>query len=301
MIRTPESPFAIPLVHSIEHLERSGARALLDELAADDDFVADPRARARGLEQVRARILAEPVEPALLADVEEAVRSRFDEGRVRFRSSSNTEDLPGFNGAGLYTSISAELGDDSRRVDDALRTVWASLYNARAYDERTYARVDESSVAMGVLVHDAFSDEQANGVAVSRNVLEPTRGDIYYLNAQVGEASVTNPAPGVATEQLVYRWGRQPPIFYQSASSLLGAFGGDRQTAIDESEVVDLSCALRTIHEAFQPLLDPEARDAWFAMEVEFKFLGANRQLLIKQARPHSFGRPAPYTDCREL
>lgn len=300
-IRTPESPFAIPLVHSLEHLERSGARALLDELAADDDFVADPRARARGLEEVRARILAEPVEPALLAEVEEAVRSRFESGRVRFRSSSNTEDLPGFNGAGLYTSIAAELGDDSRRVADALRTVWASLYNTRAYDERTYSRVDESSVAMGVLVHDAFSDEQANGVAVSRNVLEPTRGDIYYLNAQVGEASVTNPAPGVATEQLVYRWGRQPPIFYQSASSLLGAFGGDRQTALDESEVVDLSCALRTIHEAFQPLLDPEAEDAWFAMEVEFKFLGPNRQLLIKQARPHSFGRPAPYTDCREL
>ena len=36
------------------------------------------------------------------------------------------------------------------------------------------------------------------------------------------------------------------------------------------------------------------------AAEV-FKFLGPNRQLLIKQARPHSFGRPAPYTDCREL
>jgi hypothetical protein len=201
----------------------------------------------------------------------------------------------------LYTSIGAELGDDSRRVDDALRTVWASLYNARAYDERSYARVDEASVAMGVLVHPAFADEQANGVAVSRNVLEPTRGDIYYLNAQVGEASVTNPAPGVATEQLVYRWGRQPPIFYQSASSLLGAFGGERSTALDEQEVIDLSCALRTVHDAFQPLLDPDGQDPWFAMEVEFKFLGRDRQLLIKQARPHSFGRPAPYTDCREL
>ena len=65
--------------------------------------------------------------------------------------------------------------------------------------------------AMGILVHGAFLAEQANGVAVSRNVLEPTSGEVYYLNAQAGEASVTNPAPGVATEQLVYRWGRQPP------------------------------------------------------------------------------------------
>ena len=301
LILTPESPFAVPLVHSLEHIARSGARARLDELESNADFVADPRARARGLAEVRELILAEPVEPALLAEVEEAVRSRFGNGRVRFRSSSNTEDLPGFNGAGLYTSVAAELGDDSRRVDDALRTVWASLYNARAYDERSYAHVDESSVAMGVLVHPAFADEQANGVAVSRNLLEPTRGDIYYLNAQVGEASVTNPAPGVATEQLIYRWGRQPPIFYQSASSLLGAFGGDRSTALDEQEVVDLSCALHTVHDAFQPLLDPEGKNPWFAMEVEFKFLGPERKLLIKQARPHSFGRPAPYTDCREL
>ena len=212
VIETPEAPFAVPLVHSLEHLEQSGARALLSEFEAQDAFTVDPSARARGLAEVRAAILAEPVDAALLAEVEAAVRARFGDARVRFRSSSNTEDLPGFNGAGLYTSVSAELGDDSRRVDDALRQVWASLYDARAYDERLYAHVDESRVAMGVLVHPAFRDERANGVAVSRNVLEPTRGDMYYLNAQAGEASVTNPAPGVATEQLVYRWGRQPPL-----------------------------------------------------------------------------------------
>ncbi|HWO13535.1 MAG TPA: hypothetical protein VNN80_28735, partial [Polyangiaceae bacterium] len=82
---------------------------------------------------------------------------------------------------------------------------------------------------------------------------------------------------------------------------LLGAFGGGRAAALDEQEVVDLSCALRSVHEAFLPLLDPEGKDPWFAMEVEFKFLGPERQLLIKQARPHSFGRPAPFSDCREL
>jgi hypothetical protein len=89
-ITTPATPFAVPLVHSIEHFERSGARALLDELETRADFVADPIARARGLAEVRALILAAPVEPALLDDVEAAVRTRFGEERVRFRSSSNT-------------------------------------------------------------------------------------------------------------------------------------------------------------------------------------------------------------------
>jgi pyruvate phosphate dikinase-like enzyme/lamin tail-like protein len=300
-IWTPDTPFAIPLVHSLEHIAASGARALLDELRTDSGFIADPRVRAEGLARVREMILKYPVDPALVGDVEAAVRSRFGTKRVRFRSSSNTEDLPGFNGAGLYTSTSAELNDESRRVDDALRTVWASLYNARAYDERAYARIDESSVAMGVLVHAAFLAEQANGVAVSRNLLDPTRGDIYYLNAQAGEASVTNPAPGVATEQLVYQWGREPPILYQSGSSLLGALSSKRAQVLDAEEVVDLTCALHTVHDLFSPQLNPAGENPWFAMEVEFKFVGPERKLLIKQARPYSFGRPILFGDCREL
>lgn len=301
VIVTPDAPFAIPLVHFLEHMTASGARDRLDELRAQSAFAADPRARADGLAQVRQLILEHPVDPDLLEQVEAAVQERFGQARVRFRSSSNTEDLPGFNGAGLYTSTSAELGDDGRRVDDAMRTVWASLYNARAYDERSYARIDDSSVAMGILIHPAFLAEQSNGVAVSRNILDPTRGDIYYLNAQVGEASVTNPAPGTATEQLVYRWGRTPPILYQSESSLLEAVSDTDGKVLTADEIVDVSCALYTIHEAFQPLLDPAGEDPWFAMEVEFKLIGPERRLLIKQARPHSFGRPALFTDCREL
>jgi hypothetical protein len=300
-IQTPESPFAIPLVHSLEHFEASGARALLAELKGQSDFVADPRARAQGLAAVRQRILEHPVEAALVAEVEAAVRSRFRTARVRFRSSSNTEDLPGFNGAGLYTSTSAQMDDPERRVEDAMRAVWASLYNTRAYDERAYARIDDESVAMGILVHGAFLAEQANGVAVSRNVLEPTNGEVYYLNAQAGEAAVTNPAPGVATEQMVYRWGRQPPILYQSDSSLLAALDGDQTKVLSAEEVIDVSCALRTIHELFSPILNPTNSNPWFAMEVEFKFVGPARNLLIKQARPHSFGQPILFGDCREL
>jgi hypothetical protein len=138
-------------------------------------------------------------------------------------------------------------------------------------------------------------------VAVSRNVLDPTRGDIYYLNAQAGEASVTNPAPGVATEQLIYRWGREPPIVYQSESSLVAALAGPGQPVLTSGEVLDLACALRTVHELFRPLLDPAGENPWFGMEVEFKVLGPERRLLIKQARPHSFGAPTPFCYCREL
>jgi len=297
----PVTPFAIPLVHYREHFTASGAEALLAELEAQADFRTDPALRAEGLARVRQRILDQPVEPSLLVEVEAAVRARFGQERVRFRSSSNTEDLPNFNGAGLYTSISAELGDPERSVPDALRTVWASLWSARAYDERAYAGIQRDTLGMGVLCHPASLGEGANGVGVSRNILEPIRGDQYYINAQLGEASVTNPAPAISTEQMVYQWYRSPSVLYQSQSSLLGAYAVAPKTVLDAGDVVDVACALQAVSNHFRPLLDPAAANAWFAMEIEFKFMGPARQLLVKQARPHSFGDREIIADCREF
>jgi hypothetical protein len=298
----PDAPFGIPLVHYREHFTRSGAEALLAQLEAQPGFATDPALRAEGLAQVRQLLLDAPVDSALLAEVEAAVLARFGQERVRFRSSSNTEDLPSFNGAGLYTSISAELDDPERLVADAMRTVWASLWNARAYDERAFARIERGTLAMGILVHPATLSERGNGVAVSRNVLEPTRGDQHYINAQIGEASVTNPAPAVTTEQMVFQLdGRQPPVLYQSQSSLLWALPVPPANVLSEAEVRNVSCALEAVHDHFRPLLDPAEENPWFAMEIELKIIGPERQLHVKQARPHSFGEPDIIRDCREL
>jgi Pyruvate phosphate dikinase, AMP/ATP-binding domain/Lamin Tail Domain len=297
----PERPFAIPLVHYREHFTASGAETRLAELEAQPAFTTDSALRSAGLAEVRQLILSQPVDPELLASVEAAVLARFGQARVRFRSSSNTEDLPNFNGAGLYTSISAELGDPERSIPDAMRSVWASLWSERAYDERAHARILEGSLGMGILVHPAELSEHGNGVGVSRNVLEPTRGDQYYINAQLGEASVTNPAPAVSTEQLVYQWYRQPPVLYQSESSLLGALPTPPATVLSAAEVAEVACALQAVHDHFRPLLDPDQQNPWFAMEIEFKLIGPEPRLHVKQARPHSFGTPELIRDCREL
>jgi hypothetical protein len=39
----------------------------------------------------------------------------------------------------------------------------------------------------------------------------------------------------------------------------------------------------------------------WFAMDVEFKLIESNRRLIIKQARPYSFGQTTFPDDCREF
>lgn len=298
-VPTPREPFAIPLVHSLEHFAESGALELLREREQTPAFRADPVERAAVLAAVRARILEAPVDAALLDEVTAAVEARFGSTRVRFRSSSNTEDLPAFNGAGLYTSISAELGDPGRTVQDAMRTVWASLFSLRAYDERELAHIDQTRVAMAILVHPAFLSERANAVAISRNLLDPSYSGVHYFNAQAGEASVANPAPGVVTEQLTHRLARAsgaPEIEYQSRST----FSPDAPV-LSLEEVRESSCYLRAIHDHFQGLLDPDGENRWFAVDIELKRIGERRDLLIKQARPYSFGRADIPEDCREL
>jgi hypothetical protein len=250
-----------------------------------------------GLARVRQAMLDHPVDPELLAELSAAVELRYGTGKVRFRSSSNTEDLATFNGAGLHTSTSADIEGNASSVEDALRTVWASLWNTRAYDERDFGNVEQTEAAMAVLVHQAWPGEAAQGVAISRNALHATRDSQYYINAQIGEASVTNPAPGVTSDEMVYTPPpRRPKVDYQARSSL--SHGRD---VLAFSEIQGLGCALESIHTHFRSLVDPSNENHLYAMQIEWKLIGQERRLLVKQARPYSFGDLDAPTDCREF
>jgi hypothetical protein len=224
------------------------------------------------------------MDPVLLREVDEAIWERFPGIRVRFRSSSNTEDLPGFSGAGLYTSEGVDSEEMPGGTADAVRSVWASLYERRAYAEREFAGVDQAAVAMAVLVHPAYPSERVNGVAISRDIRQPTRGDRYSVQSQLGEALVTNPAPGIDSEELAYSLFGSPTEYYSfstfSPSTPLNS----------EAELYKLRCNLQQIHNYFRSILDPTLENPWFAMDIEWKLVGDARELVIKQARLYSFG-----------
>ncbi|HEX6244186.1 MAG TPA: PEP/pyruvate-binding domain-containing protein, partial [Polyangiales bacterium] len=295
-LQTPKAAFAIPFAHYLDHFRDSGAEAHLTALLADPAFHTDAKVRGAGLAELRRLIMTHATEPALRAELEAVVLARFGEAELRFRSSSNMEDLDTFNGAGLHTSSSASAAASAEvSLDEALRIVWASLWNERAYDEREAGHLDQTAARMGVLVHERYDGEAAQGVAISRNLLDVTRSDMYYVDAQHGEASVTNPAPGVSTEQLVYSWQRSPEVVYQSHSSLR------REAVLSLQETRDLVCALAAIHAHFGPLLDPNGNNRTFAMQVEWKLLPGSRAVAIKQARPQPFGSVDVPKDCREF
>ena len=165
-------------------------------------------------------------------------------------------------------------------IDKSIKGVWASLWNFRAFVERDFHRVDHLTTAMGVLVHPNYSDELANGVAVSHDPIGGREG-AYYVNTQVGEDLVTNPEANSAPEAvMLLSNGRYEVLVYSNQVE-------SEQLLMSDAQMAQLRTHLTVIHDKFEELYDPEENEP-FAMEIEFKITSANI-LAIKQARPWVF------------
>jgi hypothetical protein len=104
--------------------------------------------------------------------------------KIRLRSSTNSEDLPTFNGAGLYESEGFKFEDSDEKLKTKILNVMASLWLDRAFWEREIFGIDHSKVGMSILINPAFVDESANGVVMGS---ESAEGFKTLVNAQKGE------------------------------------------------------------------------------------------------------------------
>ena len=286
--------FAVPVRYYREFMQQNGFDRELAALLADARFKTDSSHRRQQLEALQDRMRAAPVSPSLLTLIGERIGREFPDTRMRFRSSTNAEDLRGHSGAGLYDSISGQQGDPKRPVDAALRTVWASLWSFRSFEERDWVRIDQTQVAMGILVHPTYVDELANGVAVTANPFDasPDGEDAFYINAQRGEASVVSPETGIVADQLLHFFFHSgQPATYFAHSSLTPA----GEPVLTRAELYDLGTQLAAIRAHFTPLY-PTENGLPLAMDVEFKLeqVGAERRIEIKQARPYPGRGHAP-------
>jgi hypothetical protein len=279
--------FVIPVSYYRQFMTAHGFDADVEALLADEAFLDDPLVRDESLGALRGAMMSAEVDPALEADLLAKLAADHPGTRMRFRSSTNAEDLDGFTGAGLYTSASGEPGDPERPVLDAVRTVWAGTWNLRAFEERSYRGIDHTGVGMAVLVHRSFPDEEANGVALTANPYDITGLEPgFYVNVQIGEESVVLPDPGVTSDQFIYYFEMPgQPVSYIGHSSLIP----DGTTVLTRTQIHSLGVALMAIHDLFRPIYGTVPGD-WYAMDVEFKFDGDPGEvpaLVVKQARPH--------------
>jgi pyruvate,water dikinase len=282
--------FSVPIRYYVEHLEAAGLDVVLEEMLADPLFIDDPAYRDSQLGLFRAQIRSAPVDPVFSALLFEKIANEFGNARMRFRSSTNAEDLDGFTGAGLYWSESGDPLNPAEPVLDAVKRVWSSVWFFRAFEERSFRGIDHAQVGMALLVHRAFNDEDANGVAFTANPYDTTGLEPgFYVNVQVGENSVVRPDPGTITDQFIYQYDLPgQPILFLGHSNLVP----EGETVLTTTETYYLGAGLKRVHDYFRPAYGPPPDDpfAWYAMDVEFKFAVAPgdtvSRVVIKQARP---------------
>ena len=280
---TAPDGFAIPFYFYDEFMKHNNFYDDVDEMLADEDFLTDYDKQERELKTLRGNI-KDGESPDWMIEALEAMHGTYPEGQsLRYRSSTNNEDLPNFSGAGLYDSNTQkpdETEDDG--IDKSMKQVFASLWNFRAFVEREFYRIDHSKTAMGILVHPNYTDELVNGVAVSFDPLYGKAGH-HYINSQVGEDLVTNPDAFSLPEELLLNPDGSYVILHYS-----NLVEGVR-LLMSGSQMRQLRRHLETIHDHFDGLYNIKP----YAIEIEFKITSANT-LAIKQARPWVFGNDSP-------
>ena len=294
--RIPNVPvrpaIVVPMAAYDQFMRSNGLYTLVDSYLADESFRTDARVRVTKLNELHTAMMAAPVDQTL----QDAILARsqtpnFAGSKLRFRTSTNSEDLDGFPCAGCYVS---HTGNPTNwpTVLDAIRETWASTWSFRTFEERSFYGIDHHSVGMALLIHRNFPDEEANGVAVTANPFDAAGLDpAFYVNVQAGgDAEVVAPPAGVKSDELLYYFSQpNQPITYLTHSNLVAP----NTTVLSTTQTYSLGRALDAIHTYFSKAYGPAAGNTgWYAMDVEFKFDDADAPgqpatLWVKQARPY--------------
>jgi len=333
--------FGMPFHHYADFIATTPLQARITTMLADPRMKADATfARAR-LKSLRDAIEDTPFPAALLTLLIERMREVFGESvdttRIRFRSSTNAEDLDVISGAGLYDSRSGCIADDldgdnagpsrclhtderlfletelaARQaellahpervwlvdlVDDlqgdltkekpvarAVRKVWASLWNDRAFEERAYYGIDHLDIYMGLAVEPSFVLETANVVAVT-NLPAPNNASLTRLVSQTGWLSVVRPEDPLAIAEVATYLRLNTTPFHDNHRVLVNSsLLPDGQTVLTATELSTLAGLLNDVQDHFQT--EVYAHLTPLRLDLEIKRTRDSR-IVIKQARPY--------------
>ncbi|MDZ4678607.1 MAG: PEP/pyruvate-binding domain-containing protein [Oligoflexia bacterium] len=319
--------FAIPFSYYQEFINQNPTiKSAIEQILRDPlmSKVAKPEYRERKLLALRNLMLApdnlvsQNLIDNLLAKMDQFKTPKGLPRKMKLRSSTNSEDLPNFNGTGLYDSESYKPTEKDAKsqkeiekprdlkvesLKSALRIVWASVWNRRAFDERTLYSIPHGEVKMGIQVNLSFKKEIADGVLITKNVAQDSRytGHGVYLESQRGDKfSVANPEPGTHPERVLVLIDKNNPLdqaTYQIKVLQRSNIADDSITILPQDnpnsvmtdeEMKDLVFQSLKAEAHFKNLVGKDNHD--FSLDIEFKVDAddtKSRQVYLKQARPY--------------
>jgi pyruvate,water dikinase len=167
-----------------------------------------------------------------------------------------------------------------RSVARAVKKVYASLWNDRAFEERAYFSIDHRAAFMGIAVEPSFVLEKRDAVAVT-NLEAGAGGPLYRLVSQRDGQGVVRPAdPTVVPETLTFRRGpgdRATDLRVITPSSL------SAEPLWSAVQLDHLAALLFAAHDHFTAVYPPLPRRSF---DLEIKLTHDDR-IVFKQIRPY--------------
>jgi len=284
-ITLPQPSFAIPIYYYQEHILSHHIDTLINTLLSNTNQY-DEKTTKKKLKTIRNAINNAPIDTWLLQAIENKISQYGHIKNWRFRSSTNAEDIDGFNGAGLYDSKTGIVSDSIKTIEKAIKKVWSSLWTDRAFAERSFFHIDHNKVAMAVLVHPSFGEEALNAVAITKNIYRPDYKG-FVINIQLGELPVVGNQDTIQCEQFILYAesidnNKSHIVEYLTHSSLQ-----PNTPLLNTQQLDELYTVLLAIHNHYYYKVKMKNLKSYdeMALDVELKWIGEAKTLYVKQAR----------------
>ena len=273
--------FTIPFYYYDDFIKRNNLDDVIFGMLNDQKFVHDPAYRREQLVILRQKIESAEFDPELRQKVWQKVTAEFAGKGLFVRSSSNSEDLPNFSGAGLYTTVPNVRGE--KELIDAIKKVWASLWNFEAYEARERASVDHSKIFMAVLLQEGINSE-SSGVMITADPFDRENRGVIYISAKRGLGIKVVEGQRIA-EQIIFRPRTNAvQVLTRSAEDSLLTFdenGGVKEVPITGDRVVLTDDVIRRLVRAGSAI-----RRVFGSRDQDIEWAYMKGQIYIVQSRP---------------
>ena len=283
-----------------QFLEQSGVNERIYQLLDGLD-VDDVTALAKAGAQIRQWVIDTPFH----AEFEQAIRSAFDElcagmgndASFAVRSSATAEDMPDASFAGQQETFLNVRGYD--HVIEAIKHVFASLFNDRAISYRVHQGYDHRGVALSAGVQRMVrSDCASSGVMFSIDT-ESGFEDVVFVTSSYGLGEMVVQGAVNPDEFYVHKptvsAGRPAVVRRNLGSKMTQMVYSQEQSHGKQVTIIDVDAKARQQFSLTDAEVEELAKQAIIiekhygrAMDIEWAKDGVDGKLYIVQARPET-------------
>lgn len=282
-----------------EFLEQSGVNerihTILDDLDTDD-----VRALAEAGKKIRQWVIETPFQPEL----DQAIRAAYEQlsggnSEVSFavRSSATAEDMPDASFAGQQETFLNVHGIDA--IMEAIKHVFASLFNDRAISYRVHQGYDHRGVALSAGIQRMVrSDISASGVMFSIDT-ESGFDQVVFITSSYGLGEMVVQGAVNPDEFYVHKptlKAERPAVLRRNlGSKKIQMIYSDATDHGKQTSIVDIPAELSNTFSINDAEVEALARQAVIIeqhygrpMDIEWAKDGVDGKLYIVQARPET-------------